>query len=124
MVAKRGFGQIQRLLSKRYRARHTGPDGSLCNAPSTFDTRLDAEAWLTDERRLLSAGDWLPPGARSKPQPVQAARPLRDYADNWIVGRSLKPRTRAHYRRLLDRQILPRLGDLGLAAITPDVVRA
>ena len=56
---KRSFGQITRLPSGRYRARYTGPDTLLHNGPSTFDTRQDAEAWLTDERRLISTGAWI-----------------------------------------------------------------
>ena len=33
------------------RANYTGPDTRLHKAPATFDTREDAEAWLTDIRR-------------------------------------------------------------------------
>jgi len=47
MGGKRGFGQITRLLSGRYRARYTGPDTKLHNAPTTFDSKLEAEALLT-----------------------------------------------------------------------------
>ncbi|MEO7070430.1 MAG: site-specific integrase, partial [Nostocoides sp.] len=60
-MSKRNFGQITRLPSKRYRARYTGPDTALHNAPNTFDTSEDAQAWLTDERRLISAGTWSAP---------------------------------------------------------------
>ena len=64
MAQKRSFGRIARLPSKRYRARYPGPDQGLHNAPLTFQTREDAEAWLTDERRLISSGRWTPPPAR------------------------------------------------------------
>lgn len=50
MGHRRGFGQIRRLPSKRFQAGYTGPDAAMHHAPSTFETALDAEAWLTDER--------------------------------------------------------------------------
>lgn len=60
-MAKRSFGQITRLPSKRYRARYTGPDMALHNGPTTFETRQDAKGCLTDERRLISGGAWVYP---------------------------------------------------------------
>ena len=55
---KRRFGGIRKLPSGRYQANYTGPDARLHKAPSTFDAREDAEAWLTDVRRKISRGDW------------------------------------------------------------------
>lgn len=40
-----------------------------------------------------------------------------------VEHREVKPRTRAHYRRLLDRFLLPSLGDMALRDITPSIVR-
>src|SRR6478609_1518083 len=120
MVAKRGFGQIQRLPSRRYRARYAGPDGTLCNAPSTFETRQDAEGWLTDERRLIAAGTWTPPAHRAR---LIRHRTFGDYAAGWLAARPLKPRTREHYGKLLDRLILPAFASTPVKAITPDMVR-
>jgi integrase len=115
---KRGFGNIRQLPSKRHQARYDGPDGLTHTAPSTFETRMDAEAWLTDRRREIAAGSWLPGG------PIKATyRKLGDYAEGWLAARTLKPRTRAHYRNLLDRQILPTFGDVAAKQITADRVR-
>ena len=80
---RRGFGQITRLPSKRYRARYTGPDTALHNAPTTFLRKEDAEAWLADERRLISHGDWTPPGRR-KAEMIAAA--MREAAPELTVG--------------------------------------
>jgi integrase len=120
MAAKRSFGQIQKLPSKRYRARYTGPDVALHNAPHTFEARLDAEAWLTDERRLIVAGTWTPPAGRGSP--LLRATQLGDYAESWLTRRDLKPTTRHLYRQLLDKHILPSLGNVPLTAITPRLV--
>ena len=59
---------------------------------------------------------WLPP---SDQQPATAALTLAEYADTWMAHRELKDRTREHYRKLLDRHIIPKLGRLPLASLTP-----
>lgn len=122
---KRGFGQLTTLPSGRVRARYTGPDGQLHNAPATFETNLDAEAWLTDERRLVSTGVWTSPSARAEARYRSTADVLTFglYAEAWLRDRTLKPRTREHYRRLLDRQLFPTFEHEPLTAITPDSVR-
>ena len=119
---RRTFGQITRLPSGRYRARYTGPDTILHNAPSTFDTKQDAEAWLVDERRLVSAGTWSAPEARKAGRRNQLT--FGTYAAAWLRDRDLRPRTRQHYQSLLDRQLLPTFADVPLADITPESVRA
>jgi integrase len=121
---KRGFGQLTRLPSGRIRARYTGPDGHLHNAPATFDTAMDAETWLSDERRLISTGAWSSPKARAEAKyRGKAALTFGTYAEAWLRDRTLKPRTRAHYRSLLDRQLLPTFADEPLAGITAEDVR-
>ena len=117
---KRAFGTIERLPSGRYRAKYRGPDGNRYAAPVTFDARVDAEAWLTDERRKISRGEWAPPG-RTRDQPK--ALTLEEYAGKWMTRRDLKPRTRSHYHALLTHQILPALGDVPLKALTSERVR-
>lgn len=97
---RRGFGQRRRLPSRRWQAGYTGPDGALHYAPRTFDTAEDAEAWLTDERRLITASAWTSPAARA-----QAARDADQrrreatfgaYALAWLDRRhDLRPTTRA-----------------------------
>jgi integrase len=60
-------------------------------------------------------------------QRVAAERPpvtFGSYADTWLAGRQLRPRTRELYRRQLDRLILPNFGTLPLDAIRPADVRA
>jgi integrase len=120
MATKRAFGQIRKLPSKRFHARYTGPDTIRHNAPNTFDTRLDADAWLVGEHRKISRGEWSPPRKLSD-QPKEAT--FAEYAQRWLAGRDLKPRTRAGYRVLLDQHILPTFGGVALTAITSESVR-
>ncbi|WP_228386667.1 tyrosine-type recombinase/integrase [Ornithinicoccus halotolerans] len=112
---KDSFGSIRRLPSKRYQARYTGPDGRTHTAPTTFDTRGDAQTWLSMQRADIARRRW-------RPAPSDETR-LGEYAERWLAGRELKPTTRSHYRQLLDRMIAPTLGALSLTDLSPDVIR-
>ncbi|MBA8795572.1 integrase [Friedmanniella endophytica] len=118
--AREPFGRIRKLPSGRYQAAYIGPDTALHKASSTFDTLMDARGWVHGERRLIDAGTWVAPARRNS-----TARPatLADYAWPWLTERELKPRTRDLYRRLLDHHVLPQLGALPLADISPVTVR-
>lgn len=122
MTTKRGFGQMRRLPSKRWQAFYTGPDVALHYATSTFDTKGDAEAWLTDERRIIAAGTWAPPKLRQARAAANRPAMFAAYAAVWLKGRELKPRTRSHYQSLLNNQLKP--WDLvPVKDIKPEMVR-
>lgn len=57
---RRSFGRIERRASGRYRAAFIGPDGRLYRAPSTFDTKDDATAWLAARRAEIQLNVWAP----------------------------------------------------------------
>ncbi len=120
--AKAGtFGTVQELPSGRYRALYYGPDGRRHKAPTTFTTKIDARGWLALQQADIIRGKWIEP---TDVAPVRAKRiTFREYAEAWLAQRDLKPRSREHYRKLLDVQVLPGLGSLPLASITPDDVR-
>ncbi len=117
----RGFGHLRKLPSGRWQASYIGPDLARHNGPSTFDAKRDAEAWLGREHGLIATGEWIAPARRAS----ALARPstLAEYAEAWLLDRDLKPRTRAHYRALLDQRILPTLGAEAICDITPLSVR-
>ncbi|MDQ2845194.1 MAG: site-specific integrase [Actinomycetota bacterium] len=119
---RRAFGRIEKLVSGRYRARYVGSDTLLHKAPDLFTAKLDAEAWLSAESRLISSGTWTPPAERARAR--QAVATFGPFAAEWLASRTLKPRTVEHYQRLLDRLILPTFAGVPLKAITPEVVRA
>lgn len=135
---QRSWGSIRPLPSGRYQAFYTDPHGRTYSskagnprpvrhaAPHTFESKLDAEAWLADERRLISTGQWIAPGERAA---VRRAKTLLfdEYAEAWLAGRKVRgrpiaDRTRDGYRDLLDRFILPTFKDVPLKSITPDMV--
>jgi integrase len=114
MGQRSGFGSVRRLPSGRWQARYTDQGGTSRSAPFTFHTKQDAQAWLTTVRADLIRGQWLPPDADTT---------LRQYASVWLEHRTLKDRTREHYRKILDQLILPALGEYPLRKLTPAIVR-
>ena len=125
MAGKKGhrsWGRIRRLPSKRYQASYVGPDLVRHNAPSTFTTKMDAEAWLQAERRSMELGSWIAPILRMAEKKAKTVT-LGEYAQTWIDQRHVKPRTRIGYQALHDRHIAPTLGRVPLTNLTPESVR-
>ena len=118
---RRGFGYTRKLPSKRWQASYIGPDAARHSATTTFDAKSDAEGWLAAEHRLIASDGWTPPKSRAERSAAPA--PFAAYADAWLVHRDLKPRTRAHYRQLLDGMILDRFRGVEVGAIRPDMIR-
>jgi integrase len=118
----RGFGWVRRLPSKAYQASYVGPDTLRHRAPSTFTAKIDAEGWLRDEKRLIENDEWTPPADRQA-RSRSATVTFDEYAAAWLTNRTLKPRTRAHYGRLLERLLVPHFGGAPVSAITPHRVR-
>lgn len=71
--------------------------------------------WLTDRRREIKNEDWTPPTTKR-------AVTFGDHAERWLTNRKLKPRTRYHYRKLLDAKILPMFKDVALKHLTADLI--
>ena len=85
---------------------------------------MDAERWLSDERRLMERDDWTPPAQRSAVKKARGVT-VAEYAATWLNQRSLKHRTRAHYAALLANHITSStLGGIPLKNLTPQAVRA
>ena len=122
---RKGFGNVRKLPSGRWQARYTGPDARTHKAHVTFDTKGDAETWLSTVRADIVRETWTPPTAAAAPQ-VRAVT-FGDYSSAWLKarkvrGRPLADRTREHYQSLLDRFLLPTFGDVPLRYITPELV--
>jgi integrase len=113
---RRGFGRIRQERSGRYSAAYVGPDTKLHKAHRTYAEESDAEGWLAIERRKMDLGTW---GSVERSDGIT----LRAYADKWIEQRQLRPRTQAHYESMLQRLILPDLGDAKIVTITPAKIR-
>jgi len=115
--SRRSFGKVRKLPSGRWQASYVEPDGvKRFTAPHTFDTKGDAETWLTTVRADMVRGLWKPPTTE---KPVT----FDEYATAWLAGRTLKPRTRDHYSKLIASRLSPTFGDVAVKTITPDMVR-
>ena len=122
MRARRSFGALRRLPSKRWQASFTGPDLKRHAAPSTFANKTDAEGWLAAERRLIDSGHWTTPSQRTAAV-TEAEMTLAEWARSWMAERPLRDTTRDGYERLLANHIVGPLGDVPLAALTKGQIR-
>jgi integrase len=120
---RRGWGWIRSLPSKRFQASYIGPDLLRHTAPRTYTAKMDAEHWLSTERRLIERDEWTPPAMRTAAKKTKAVT-VADYVAVWIDHRNIKPRTKAHYRDLLARHIKDTLGRVPVRNLTPEAVRA
>jgi integrase len=112
----RGWGKVRKLPSGRFQASYLDATDTRRNAPATFRTRQDADAWLSRQRADLDAGTLRDPKA--------GTITFDAYAKTWLADRELKPRTEAGYQAILDRHLIPALGSAPLRSITPALVRS
>lgn len=123
MTGKRSFGSLRRLPSTRWQARYTAPDGREHRAPVTFDTRRDADAWLSAEWTKIQRQEWVPPAAVTAEHVAKVATYFAEYATEVLDRRNLRDTTRHHYGMLLKRTMLPTFGRLTLAQIDARMVQ-
>lgn len=121
---RRGWGWIRRSGASTWHASYVGPDCIRHNAPRTFSAKIDAEGWLSAERRLVEYGAWTPPAQREA-QRVAGVLTVAAYAATWIEQRQLRPRTRMGYESILENRVKDSpLGPVALRDLTPVAVRA
>lgn len=122
----RGWGHIRKLPSGNLQASYIGPDLRRHTAPTTYTNskagKIRAEGWLADERTLIEAGTWAPPKQRAAARTVRAMT-VAEYGGKWIGHRPVKPRTRLLYESQLKLHIKPKLGDIEITNLTPELVR-
>lgn len=59
------------------------------------------------------------------PTPPDRSNPrFAEYAEKWLAWRKVSGRTRAHYRRLVERHLLPTFGSAGLRDVSTAAVNA
>jgi integrase len=112
---RRRFGLIRKLPSGRYQASFIGPSGVRQTAPRTFQTKTDADRWLSAVETDLTRGTWLDENLGREPFGTYARAWLRDHPE-------MGPRYRETCERNLRLHLAP-LDDVSVRAITPSVVR-
>lgn len=113
---RRRFGSTRQYRSGRWTASYPGPDGLERRAPETFETKKDAEVWLSQVEADLTRGDWRDPDA--------GAVNFEPYALQWVKERALSATTHELYLRLLRLHIIPTFRQWDLDEITAPRVRA
>lgn len=114
-MGKRTFGSSRQLPFRRWQARYL-KDGIQYVGPTTFEAKADADAYLSEVQTEIRKQVWIDPDA--------GAITFREYAEKWHADRlDLRPTTRGLYKILLDKWLLPHLGDVSLAAMTPELWR-
>lgn len=87
------------------------------NRARTFDRKTDAARFETEVRRRQQTGDL--------PRVEGGRETLSAFAETWwktYAIPNLAPKTRRIYAELWDRYVLPRLGDIPLRELTPEMV--
>ncbi|OFN40253.1 integrase [Corynebacterium sp. HMSC072G08] len=117
----RDFGKVAKK-GKRFYADYLGPDGARHTPGHSFPTRIDADGWLSDERRLIDLDTWTPPAQRKKAQQT-AAVTVGEWLNTFHDGLTrrvnpLKPSTMQNYRRVVKVRIT---APYGRGANDPDV---
>lgn len=116
VATRRHFGSVRKLPSGHWQVSYWH-EAVRHLAPYTFATKADAQAFLSGVEADIKRGVWMDPSA--------GRVTLAEWADIWLTGRTdLRPVTRAKYRHMLDRHVLPVLGHHELSKLRPSVVRA
>ncbi|MFG1697478.1 tyrosine-type recombinase/integrase [Nonomuraea sp. NPDC049309] len=104
------------MPSGRFQIRYPGPDGRLRTGTTTYRTKTDADRALTLIEAQMISGEWTDPD-RGKIR-------LADYARAWIKERpGLRPKTVELYTWLLERHIIPTLGDVAVGKLSAQAIR-
>lgn len=114
-MPRRHFGSVRRLPSGRYQAsywhlaeRHT--------ADQTFETKADAQSWLSEVETEIRRGRWI--------NPSSGRLLFGAYVDDWLTQRyDIRPRTRELYGSLIKRHLKPTFERVPLTDITTASIR-
>lgn len=114
-MTMRRFGAVRQYRSGRWTASYLDPAGERRRAPETFETKTDAEIWLSQVEADMTRDTWRDPDA--------GAVNFEEYAKKWVVERGVSPLTEELYNRLLRLHLVPTFGAFDLDEITPPRVR-
>lgn len=111
------------MRSGRIQASYVHPlDGVRYYALHTYDNRMDAEAWLAQEKRLIEMETWTPPEDRVKKAQASSVT-VKEYIEKWIDERDSAESTKYLDRLHANKRIYPVLGDTPITELTPALVR-
>lgn len=89
-------------------ARYRDPDGR--QRSKSFTRKVDAQRWLTGTEHAKLTGGYV--------DPVRARALVGPWADQWLTGRALAPKTRERYQGIIAAHIRPKWGTTPLSEVT------
>lgn len=115
-AGRRSFGALRQQASGRWSASYVDNSGQRHFAPHTYNTKKDADAWLSIQQAKLVTGEW-----KAAPR---ARVTFDEWAARWLSMLEKAPRTIYSYRTTVDRDLSETFGDMPLEKITTGAVRA
>jgi integrase len=111
LMGRRSFGHVRRYPSGRWHASYIDErTGSRIAAPATFPTKVAATRWLATVEADRARGDLL--------DPTLSQRTFAEWADEWVAGLRVKPKTQLAYESSLRNHVLPAFGHRAVASIS------
>lgn len=109
------MASITKTEAGRWRVRFRAPDGG--SRTRTFDRKLDAERFRAEVEHAQHVGMFV--------DPALGRRTFGDYSTSWLATKAdLRPRTKINVEGRLRNHIEPVFGEVPLARIRPEHVRA
>lgn len=101
----------------RWRARYPDPTrGGKKQVERLFETRREAERWLTAQKAAIQRGEHI--------DPKDNQRRFEQVADAWRkTWLDLEPKTRASYESILNHHVLPRWREVRIGAVSPEGIQ-
>ena len=101
----------------RWRARYPDPArGGKKQIEQLFDTKGEAERWLTSQKAAIQHGEHVDPKDNQRLVKQVAAA----WEETWL---NLEPKTRAGYRAILNRHVLRRWGEVRIGSLTAEAIQ-
>lgn len=101
----------------RWRARYPDPTrGGKKQVERQFDTKREAEKWLTSQKGAVQRGEHI--------DPKDNQRLFEQVAEAWkATWLDLEPKTRVGYQAILNRHVLPRWSGVRIGALSPEAIQ-
>ncbi|HLN05727.1 MAG TPA: tyrosine-type recombinase/integrase [Acidimicrobiales bacterium] len=96
-----------------WQATYRGPDGR--ERTKTFQRKVEAEGWVSDEQSALRHGSWIDPKA--------GKTTFGDFARSWQAAQVHRPATAANIGSALRKHILPTFEARPIASIRPSEIQ-
>ena len=106
--------KVRRGIHVRFRARWVEPSGR--QRAKSFDTRREAKEYAAEMERSMKLGSYVDPSLGKVL--------VKDFAEQWLADRDVRPSTAARDASYFRSMILPHFGDMPIGGVRPAEVNA